>query len=121
MIIGIGTDIVQIPRIEKLIDKFGNYFAQKILAEIELEKYESLVAVHKASFLAKRFAAKESIAKAFGKGIGASIRFHDIIIDNDSEGKPLATLNFSLAQGKKLFLSISDDYPVAVAFAVISM
>jgi holo-[acyl-carrier protein] synthase len=120
MIFGIGTDIVQIPRIEKLLEKFGDDFAKKILFDTELDQYYTLPSEKKPSFLAKRFAAKEALAKAFGTGIGASIGFHDIIISNDGTGKPFANVTADIAKDKNISLSISDDYPIAIAFVVIS-
>jgi holo-[acyl-carrier protein] synthase len=120
MIIGVGTDIVQIPRIEKLLAKYKNNFVTRILYGTELDQYNALANVNKASFLAKRFAAKESIAKAFGTGISSQLGFHDIIISNDSLGKPSANIVSDIAVGKNISLSISDDYPIAIAFVVIS-
>jgi holo-[acyl-carrier protein] synthase len=120
MIIGIGTDIVQIPRIEKLLTKFNNNFVERILFGTELDQYNALANINKASFIAKRFAAKEAIAKAFGTGIGFQLRFHDIIISNDSLGKPSANIISDIAIGKNISISISDDYPIAIAFVVIS-
>lgn len=120
MILGIGTDIVQIPRIEKLIEKYDINIAKKILCSSELDQYQALPNIKKASFLAKRFAAKEAIAKAFGTGIGPCIKFHDIIISNDAMGKPIATIDAAIANNKNILLSISDDYPIAIAFVVIS-
>jgi len=120
MIYGIGTDIVQIPRIEKLLSKYKNQFVERILSKSELEQLLELPAIKHASFLAKRFAAKEAIVKAFGVGIGSEIKFHDIVISNDILGKPLAKIVSSIAKDKKISLSISDDYPIAIAFVVIS-
>ena len=120
MIIGIGTDIVQIPRIESLCEKFPDEFVSRILNESEKEKYFLLDKAEKSNFLAKRYAAKEAIAKAFGRGIGAEVGFHDITIDNDAKGKPFATVSSKIAVDKKIDLSISDDHPIAVAFAVVS-
>lgn len=120
MIIGIGSDIVQISRIEKLLEKFSMHFLNKILAAEEIDIYNSLHPKFHASFVAKRFAAKEAIAKAFGTGIGVSIKLHDIIITNNNIGAPIAKVSSKIAKDKKIFLTISDDYPIAVAFAVIS-
>lgn len=120
MIIGIGTDIVQIPRIEKLIKKYPEEFLMRILTKNELKKYNSLSKDLCLNFLAKRYAAKEAIAKAFGTGIGNEIGFQDINIKNDSKGKPSADVSSEIALNKKIDLSISDDYPIAIAFAVVS-
>lgn len=120
MIHGIGTDIVQIERIEALLAKYEGEFIARILTPEEKEKYYLINDDNKAAFLSKRYAAKEAISKAFGTGLGTEIKFHDIVIDNDTLGKPMATVNSGLAENLKIFLSLSDDYPIAVAFAVIS-
>lgn len=120
MIIGIGTDIVQIQRIEKLLEKYNDMFLERTLTNQEIEKYYSLDKKLRLNFLAKRYAAKEAIAKAFGTGIGKEIGFQDINIQNDSKGKPEAIVSSSISEGKKVDISMSDDYPIAVAFAVVS-
>jgi holo-[acyl-carrier protein] synthase len=120
MIIGIGTDIVQIPRIEKILGKYADEFPNKILCLEEVSEYHKKASKDKIPFLAKRFAAKEAIAKAFGFGIGQQIKFHDIEISNDDLGKPCAIVKNDIGQDKNILLSISDDYPIAIAFAVIS-
>lgn len=118
MIIGIGTDIVRIDRIENLVGKFGDKFISRILATSEIVKFN--VGGRKISFLAKRFAAKEAISKAFGTGIGNEIEFKDIVISNNEAGCPIVTIDRDIAIGKNIFLSIADEIDVAVAFAVIS-
>lgn len=125
MIIGIGTDIVQIERIEKILAKYGDSFKRKILSVSEIEKCNSLKSHNHSRFLAKRFAAKEAISKAFGTGIRARLAFKDIVISNDEMGKPVAQVapnklaNFDNAN-LQIDLSIADDHPVAIAFSVIS-
>ena len=120
MIIGIGTDIVQINRIEKIMQKFPKEFISRILTSSEISKYDNLDDKLKINFLAKRYAAKEAIAKAFGVGIGGELSFQDIEIENASNGKPNAFIHSEIGNHKKIDISISDDYPIAVAFAVIS-
>ena len=122
MIFGVGTDIVQIPRIEGLIDKYDDAFKNKILHEAELLLLQKLPLNKHASFLAKRFAAKEAVSKALGKGIGRGLKFQDIIVLNNEFGTPYVVINSKNPQdmGKQqIFLSLSDDYPVAIAFVVI--
>ena len=112
---GVGTDLVDIRRIEKLVAKTGwDKFAKKILAP---EEIKALTAKQKsdASYLAKRFAAKEAIAKAMGTGIGA-LKFGDIIITKNSKGKPQAKIR--KITNVKIHISISDEYPYAVAMAI---
>lgn len=127
MIIGVGVDIVQVKRIERILTKYGDFFKNKILEKSELLTLETLNSKKHARFLAKRFAAKESISKALGSGISKGIRFKDIIISNDDSGKPLAQIsdeklnNININYPIKINLSLSDDYPIALAFAVISI
>jgi holo-[acyl-carrier protein] synthase len=112
MIIGIGTDIVDIARIEQAgIEKL----AKKILSAAEIAAISKLTAAK----VAKRFAGKEAIAKAFGTGIGAKLAFHDIEIFNDEAGKPLAKI--LTEPNLQIHLSMSDEKNYAVAFAVISL
>jgi holo-[acyl-carrier protein] synthase len=124
MIFGVGTDIVQIPRIEKIMQRYGDAFPKKILSIIELSKLNSLPLNKHNSFLAKRFAAKEAISKAFGIGLTKrNLHFQDITILNDELGKPYARINslkFVESNNFEINLSISDDYPIAMAFAIIS-
>lgn len=110
MIIGIGTDIVEIARIEKAgVEKLS----KKILKPSEIAELPKL----NAAKLAKRFAAKEAISKALGTGIGAELAFHDIEISNDELGKPLAKI---LTKPQlKVHLSLSDEKSYAVAYALI--
>jgi len=113
VIIGIGTDIIEIKRIEKLdLDKF----AKKILTESEIKLLAN--GPQRVAKLAKRFAAKEAIAKAFGTGIGGDLSFQDIEISSDEKGKPLAKISNQQA-GLSVHLSIADEKEYAVAFAVI--
>jgi holo-[acyl-carrier protein] synthase len=122
MIVGIGTDVVQIPRIEKILQKYHDLFGIKILNSLEQEILQSTPKCAHASFLAKRFAAKEAISKALGTGIGSHIGFKDIVILNNLAGKPYVALENNIAaQNFKIDITIADDYPVAIAFAVVSM
>ena len=115
-IVGIGTDIVDIRRIEKLVAKTGwDKFAGKILSKEEIEALKPKQK-NDASHIAKRFAGKEAISKAMGTGIG-ELGFEDIIISNNSKGKPEATLR--KVTNVKIHISMSDEYPYAIAFAVI--
>jgi holo-[acyl-carrier protein] synthase len=123
MVIGIGTDIVNITRIEVLLVKYGLLLKNKILGTLELEKINSLPIEKQANFIAKRFAAKEALAKALGVGIGEALRFRDVNIINNNLGKPIALIQSNgllKIDDLKIDLSISDDYPFAIAFVVIS-
>jgi holo-[acyl-carrier protein] synthase len=112
----IGTDIIQIDRIEKLVKKYGIKFKQRFLSKKEI------AASRKIQTIAGLWAAKEAISKALGCGIGAQLAFHDIIIAKDHRGAP----NFVLTkeaqkvhQIKDCSISISHDGGFAIAVAVI--
>lgn len=125
MIIGIGTDIIEIARVRRLMTgKLGERFVQRILTERE----QQLAAERKEQFefTAGRFAAKEAIVKAFGCGIGEHIGFQDIEIMPDRLGKPLCTLSDQAwhrldydEAAMTLHLSISHGKTVVSAFAVV--
>jgi holo-[acyl-carrier protein] synthase len=125
MIFGIGTDIVEVARIDASIQQFGDDFAKRILAETELASYlESHI---KARFLAKRFAAKEAFSKALGTGLRAPATFQNIAVSHDDLGKPLLVLApelQALLQSKnitQMHLSISDEKNLAAAFVVLEV
>ena len=113
----IGTDIVQINRIEKSLTQFGDKFKQRFLHPQEIEL------VQKTASIAGFWAAKEAISKALGCGIGSELSFHDIIIAKDSRGAPTFSLSKEAQkkhQIKECSLSISHDGGFAIAVAVIS-
>lgn len=123
MIYGIGTDIVEVSRIEDGLARFGDAFAQRLLTGAEwLEYGQSQV---KARFLAKRFAAKEACAKALGIGVRAPATLQNIGVAHDDLGKPILVLapilqDWADAHGiRSLHLSISDEKALAVAFVVL--
>lgn len=123
MIVGIGTDVVQIDRIEKIYDKYKDAFLEKNFHPKECEYFYTLESSKAISYLAKRFAGKEAIAKAFGSGIGNSLAFKDIAILNDKLGAPYVEIFSNHAKDftdKKIHISLSDDYPIAIAFVIIS-
>jgi holo-[acyl-carrier protein] synthase len=123
MIYGIGTDIVEVTRIEASIAQFGDDFAKRILAESEFAAYEK--SAIKARFLAKRFAAKEAFSKALGTGLRAPATFQNIAVSHDDLGKPILLLAPELQRflnGKnivKTHISISDEKNLAAAFVVL--
>jgi holo-[acyl-carrier protein] synthase len=123
MIFGIGTDIVEVARIEASIEKFGDEFAKRILVDSEFSGYQ---ASHiKPRFLAKRFAAKEAFAKALGTGLRAPATFQNIAVSHDELGKPILILATELQvflQTKNItqtHISISDEKNLATAFVVL--
>lgn len=123
MIIGIGTDLAQVSRLQQSLDRFGEKFAARILAPVEMPEFASKR--QPARMLAKRFAVKEAAAKALGTGIG-EVSWHDIYIEHDRLGAPLLRLQGrarQLAQSKGIahqHVSISDEHDFALAFVVLS-
>lgn len=123
MIIAIGTDIVEIARIRQVLDRQGQRFVERILSPSELVQYQSKSQA--AAFFAKRFAAKEAVAKALGTGIGHGVSFQDMVISNDEKGAPCVDLFGGAAEvmkslgGKRVLLSLSDERDYAVAYVVI--
>lgn len=123
MIFGIGTDIVEVLRIQASITQFGDDFAKRILADSELESY--LQSHIKARFLAKRFAAKEAFSKALGTGLRAPATFQNIAVSHDELGKPILVLAPELqtfVDSKHItqtHISISDEKNLATAFVVL--
>lgn len=123
MIHGIGTDIVEVSRIEQSLARFGDAFAQRILTEAEYLEFE--LSQVKARFLAKRFAAKEAFGKALGTGLRAPVAMQHIGVGHNDLGKPVLVLAPALqswveARGVKLMhVSISDEKALAVAFVVL--
>lgn len=124
MTIAIGTDIVEIQRIASALERQGDKFVQRILTESEIVEYQARG--NSVAFLAKRFAAKEAIAKALGTGIGRGISFQHMIVSNDSEGAPQVELQASAAErlkqigGSNVLLSLSDEKNYALAYIVIT-
>lgn len=116
MIIGIGTDICAMTRIEKVLAERGEQFVQRLLAPHEVAD------PHTAKTYAKRFAAKEAVAKALGTGIGEQVGFKDIRIDHTEAGQPVVILSAEVQKkigaGVHVHLSLSDEGGFAVAFAV---
>lgn len=123
MILGIGTDIIEVERIHTAHEKFGERFLKKILLASEIEYCLS----HRVPgpFLAARFAAKEAVSKAFGTGIGAQLGWQDIEVARKPSGEPYVILHGAGADlmrqrgGKQLLLSLSHTQVHAVAMVVL--
>ena len=123
MIYGVGTDIIEIPRIAAALERFGEKFARRILCEPELRRF----ATHRlpAAFLAKRFAAKEAFTKALGTGIHAPANWHGVWVANLRSGKP--TLQFTDALQAMLdargvaraHVSLTDERGLASATVIL--
>lgn len=133
MIIGTGSDIVDIRRIEKSLDRFGARFEERIFTPREREKASSRSkagAKAIASTYAKRFAAKEACAKALGTGLNEGVFWQDMEVANQPGGAPtmqltggaLKRLQSMTPAGKQAFIhvSLSDEYPYAQAHIIIS-
>ncbi|HEY3326461.1 MAG TPA: holo-ACP synthase [Novimethylophilus sp.] len=123
MIYGIGTDIVEVSRIEDALARFGEAFAQRILNYREWMAFEQ--SHTKPRFLAKRFAAKEAFAKALGTGLRAPATLQNIGVTHDDLGKPMLDLApelQALLDRRGIHcqhLTISDEKALAVAFVVL--
>ncbi len=123
MIYGVGTDVVEIQRIENALERFGARFARRILCEPELKRF----AAHRqpANYLAKRFAAKEAFTKALGTGIRAPANWHGVWVKNLASGKPILqfsdALSALLKQRKILqsHLSLTDERGIAMATVIL--
>ena len=131
MIIGLGTDVVNIDRIKELIEEFGIRFINKTFTESEIKDSEKFPKDNKlqiASFFAKRYAAKEACAKALGTGFINGLSLQHIEVSNNSLGKPeiilkknaLETLRSLSEKNININVSLSDDYPIAIATVIIS-
>ena len=123
MIYGIGTDIVNIDRIQKIILKNREGFIKRVLTDHEQALFANKA--DSAAFCAKRFAAKEAFSKALGTGIGRVVSFQDLTVRNNDNGKPHFIPSeklrlYLLEKGvKQAHLSISDESQYAVAFVVL--
>lgn len=132
MIIGIGSDIIDITRIEKVIGRHGDRFIDRIFTEAERAKAERRSKMPKLIWAtyAKRFAAKEACSKALGTGIRRGVWWRDMGVVNMPGGRPtmkltggaLARLESLTPPGHeaRIDLTITDDWPLAQAFVIIS-
>jgi len=132
MIIGIGSDIIDITRIEKVIGRHGDRFIDRIFTEAERAKAERRSKMPKLIWAtyAKRFAAKEACSKALGTGIRRGVWWRDMGVVNLPGGRPtmkltggaLARLESLTPPGHeaRIDLTITDDWPLAQAFVIIS-
>jgi len=114
----IGTDIIDISRINKSLEKFGDKFKERFLLADEIERAKKIESI--AGF----WAAKEAISKALGCGICSTLSFHDIIIQKDKRGAPYFTLSeksLKIYPIKQSSLSISHDGGFAIAVVIITL
>jgi holo-[acyl-carrier protein] synthase len=128
MIIGLGSDLIDIRRIEKTIAAHGERFINRLFTDIERAKSDRRA--NRAASYAKRFAAKEACAKALGTGLGRGVYWRDMGVVNLPGGKPtLALTGGALARlaaitppghRAEIALTITDDFPLAQAIVIIS-
>jgi len=128
MILGIGTDLVDIRRIEQTIARHGDRFINRIYTEVERARAERRA--NRIDTYAKRFAAKEACAKALGTGFRLGVFFRDMGVVNLSSGKPTLRLTGGALKRleaitpagfeSRIDLALTDEYPLAQAFVVIS-
>ena len=128
MILGIGSDLSDIRRIQQSLDRFGERFTHRIFTEIERARSERKPDA--ASSYAKRFAAKEACAKALGTGIRQGVWWRDMGVVNLPSGRPTMKLTGGAAarlaklvpegHEARIDLTITDEYPLAQAFVIIS-
>ncbi len=127
MIYGIGTDIIQISRVEAALARNGERFAEKILGPEELDKYQhrkTKVEARGIRFLATRFAAKEAFSKAIGLGMHMPMTWRAMQTLNAPGGKPIAVTSGALKEfmeknGLTAQVSITDEAEYAVAFVIV--
>ena len=128
MIVGLGNDIVDIRRLEKTLDKYGERFLMRVFTEIERKKSDRRA--QRAATYAKRFAAKEACSKALGTGFRRGTFWRDMGVVNEPSGRPTLVLNGG-ARGHLeamtpaghravIHLTLTDDFPYAQAIVVIS-
>jgi holo-[acyl-carrier protein] synthase len=127
MIVGIGSDLVDIRRIEKTLERYGERFIARVFTEVEKKKSEGRRM--RAASYAKRFAAKEACAKALGTGLRAGIFWRDMGVVNLRSGKPTMALSGGAAErlaaimpvGMEpvIHVTITDEWPWAQAFVII--
>ena len=130
MILGVGIDLVDILRIDRILEKYPRQFAKRVLGKRELGTYEKILfsdlrPKEKANrFIAKRLAAKEAVSKAFGTGLRGQISLKTIEVLNDSLGKPYVVVSplkdkITLPYFKKIHISLTDENNFAQAIAIL--
>jgi holo-[acyl-carrier protein] synthase len=123
--IAVGTDILKIERIDEVVTRLGDRFVQRILTPDERVEYQQSAQANR--LLAKRFAAKEAVAKALGTGIGRGVSWQDIQVYHDTNGAPLVRLAGGALQaaskrgGTRVELSLADELDYVIAFAVLAV
>lgn len=123
-VVAVGTDLLAVARIERVLHRQGERFVTRILTPAEQTLYRQRP--QPLNFLAKQYAAKEALAKALGTGIAQGIGFQQLEVLRDSAGAPVVSLSGAALQrlqqlgAQQAFLSLSDDQGLVLAFAVLS-
>ena len=128
MIIGVGTDLLDIRRIERTLERFGERFCVRVFSDLERDRCDGRI--NRPARYALRYAAKEACAKALGTGFREGVFWRDIQVENLPSGKPFMTLYGGAhkrlrdltpeAMSAEIELSLTDEYPFAHAIVVIS-
>jgi holo-[acyl-carrier protein] synthase len=129
MIIGVGSDLIDIRRVEHMLERFGERFTRRVFTEVERQRSDGRA--NRAASYARRFAAKEACAKALGTGVPRSgVYWRDIGVVNLPSGKPTVQLTAGAARrlqevtppglNAQIDVSITDDYPLAHVIVIIS-
>ncbi|MCV2403837.1 holo-ACP synthase [Marinomonas sp. C2222] len=124
MIIGIGTDLVDITRIADSIERVGERFIQRILTPEEIARWSNISNKEQANaYVAKRFAAKEAAVKALGTGIGSGVSFQHFSVSNLASGQPVLEVDDCIAARFNFpvnwHLSLTDELAYAQAFVIL--
>ena len=128
MILGVGNDLIDIRRIEKTLERYGDRFVDRIFTDLERQKSDARA--QRAASYAKRFAAKEACAKALGTGLRSGVYWRDMGVLNLPSGRPTIRLTGGAAEQllritpagyeARIDLTLTDDFPLAVAIVIIS-
>jgi len=123
MIVGLGTDIVEVVRIKDTYDRLGDKFASRILTADEMLEFSD--SQRKITFLAKRFCIKEAAAKALGTGIGRGVSWHHMWLEHNQQGAPKLLLRAGALErlqelgGEFVHVSVSDERDYATATVIL--
>jgi len=130
MILGLGNDLIDIRRIERTLERFGDRFLQRVFTDTERKRSERRAMVRASSY-AKRFAAKEACSKALGTGFRQCVYWRDIGVVNLPSGRPTLNLTGGAEEyfrslvphgaEARIDLTLTDDYPMAQAIVIISV
>src|SRR5690242_11402938 len=128
MIIGFGSDLCDIPRIEQALERYGDRFVQRCFTPVEQRKSDRRAA--RAASYAKRFAAKEACSKALGTGLRRGVFWRDMGVENLASGRPTIVLTGGAAMqlnritpagyAARIDVTLTDDFPQAQAIVIIS-